>query len=146
MAQPAAPQVQPGGLLGAILGSLGSLGANVQTEITVNTASVEGRTAKVGQPVQATLVYASPSASVAGQDMMMLVLSVTTPAGAATQMNVSQNVPPQARHLLVPGTVLPARMIEVPGFMSTVTVDWAAAMAGGPSTANWPSDAPQPPA
>jgi hypothetical protein len=85
-----------------------------------------------GDPVQATLMSAALMPEVhnsAGEDVMALTLKVT-PAGDGQPYltQVGTHVPDEARHLLIPGTALPAKVIaDEP---KVVAIDWQTAVGG----------------
>jgi len=86
-----------------------------------------------GDPVQATLMSAALMPDVhnsAGEDVMSLTLKVVPPGGGSPYLTkVGTHVPGEARHLLIPGTVLPAKVIaDEPKF---VAIDWQSAVGGG---------------
>lgn len=87
------------------------------------------RVLALGQPVQAMLVSAGlmPNvANAAGEGVMALTLEVTPPGGGQPyQTQVGCHVPEQGKHLLVPGTILPAKVM--PDEPAVVVIDWTAA-------------------
>lgn len=98
---------------------------------------VPGTSARIlaeGQAVTAKLVSASllpGTTNSSGEEVMALAFDVDLDGGGPVphRTNVACHVPDEARHLLIPGTVLPGKVMS--DDLDAVAIDWQSAVSGG---------------